>query len=293
MSDADITYIESELRKTTSPGDKLGKWPPTSGHWGNAYARLESLRSAPTPPPTPPPTTGQLLDAYLDPEGDPSSYADEFDACKAAIPGTHGAMAPMDASFVNHVGVDGQIVLVPAGCTAARFNQYGLPCWQTGKVAAFVAVDEPGSDPTSLALIHTVASFIRAACTGTNSQGDPVKIAVTQFAAATLTALAASPDVDILANDCYPMRAGNAAWTACNAACDAALKAGHISEWWTVLDAFEAPNYPAPSQAQLEAQIVAAQTTSATRLINYAWGQAGGTPQAQLPGVVAALNTIG
>jgi hypothetical protein len=56
MSDADITYIESELRKTTSPGDKLGKWPPTSGHWGNAYARLETLRSTPTPPPSPPPT---------------------------------------------------------------------------------------------------------------------------------------------------------------------------------------------------------------------------------------------
>jgi hypothetical protein len=288
--DDDINYIENELRATTSAGSKVKIWPPVTGHWGNAYSRLESLRTPPPPPPPPP--SGQLLDAYLDPEGDPSSYANEFDACKAAIPNTHAAMAPMDSSFIQHVGVNGQIVLVPAGCTAARFNQYGLPCWQTGMVSAFVAVDEPGSDSASLALVKSVVGFIKDACTGTNNQGQTVKCAVTQFAGPTLTALAASGLVDILANDCYPMRSGNSAWLACNVACDAALKAGQISEWWIVLDAFEAPNYPAPTQSQLEAQITAAQASSATRLINYAWGTTGGTPQAQLPGVIAALNTI-
>lgn len=79
ISDTDIDFIESELKKTEAPGSKIS-WPPTIGntHWYNAITRLETFRSSPTPPTPPPPTpppvpptnfnktfSGGNLDAFL------------------------------------------------------------------------------------------------------------------------------------------------------------------------------------------------------------------------------------
>jgi beta-glucanase (GH16 family) len=63
VTNADLDYIEAELRLTTSGGKYLKAWPPVSGHWANAVKRLESLRTV-TPPPAPPSTpvpVGALL----------------------------------------------------------------------------------------------------------------------------------------------------------------------------------------------------------------------------------------
>ena len=65
MSNADIDYIESELRLTTSGGKYLKTWPPVSGHWGNAIARLESLRTAAVPPPPAPSPTPVPVGAVI------------------------------------------------------------------------------------------------------------------------------------------------------------------------------------------------------------------------------------
>jgi hypothetical protein len=87
MSDADLDYIENELRQTTVPGNAVG-WPPaaSSTHWHNAYTRLESLRSTPPPPPPPPP---------------PASHAWAWDATAATVASNSDARI---AAFLKYGG---------------------------------------------------------------------------------------------------------------------------------------------------------------------------------------------
>jgi hypothetical protein len=71
VSNSDIDYIESELRKTKVAGAKVSPWPPDSTHpeWLNAWTRLESLRTV-----APPPTDPTLL------------FEDTFDGAAGAKP---------------------------------------------------------------------------------------------------------------------------------------------------------------------------------------------------------------
>lgn len=119
MSNTDIDYIESELRATSSPGNKI-QWPPptNSTHWHNAYTRLESLRStpAPSPAPTPAPSSQPEPPAFTPKRTLPAAttYAELTTAIAALQPGDRlpaaGVTIPASATFSKKLTAAAEIV---------------------------------------------------------------------------------------------------------------------------------------------------------------------------------------
>jgi hypothetical protein len=290
---ADAAKVDAYVKALAAGSNPAVPTGLASKHAQGLVGMLAALApvAPPPPPPPPPPPSGKHVGIYLDP-GDwnppfaydgSQTYLDEYNKARTAGLPISFAMMDLNANDVKGVGNARQLVLIPNGLSAADLNKYYVPCAALKTTAGLPMVggaviwDEPGVDNSTVAAVKGQYAAVKHLTPGVDciiTQFDPGDLA-TQ-----ITLIKAGGFADKVLWDNYPARTGwdlNQFKSGINKLRAAGVRYG------AVIDAFQAKNYPMPTEAQLTSQIqYLLSLDDCEDLSIYAWGDTeSGAPHLQ------------